>query len=763
MATIRDVAAEAGVSVGTVSNYLNKKINVSEETAGRIRKAIHSLNYVVHNSGRELRRKKSYVLGVVFPNISEPYFEKVVSSIKGYMNVHGPKYSIEIALTDGNPQKEKDVLLNYIGRNVSGIILCTCDPDNAELFDLLERSGIPHVFVERCPKNADCNLVFLDNYNSIHNVTKHYLDHGYPDIALVTGPESFDENKFAVAGYRDAFQESGLPVNGSYIFIGEPIRESGFRIGIQMCQLGDTVPQIIITTSYRMAEGIRSAYHINNLDLTDDIKIIATGDEQHDVFYFDREILKTSRSSYEVGEKACQLLLDNIHSPALFETRRLRIQDSIDVNRLILPAHKGIRKAHFKFVDTIRVLILDDKYAVSGISNLLVDFYYKTGIRVEFVKVLPEHAFSFIQDSMRVEDSGIDVLLFDVPWLSYFGEQGYLLCLEELARQKKLDTEYFLPDSLTHYGMHRGKLYALPYMVCTQLLFFRYDLFNNDFVKNSFENQCGFMLEHPMNWRQLNIIAQFFTRQYNPGSPVKYGYSMSLSYPEELICAIMPRLWEYKADLYDENGAVACNSKAMRKAVHGLLESVTFSDPNTLFNKPIDSLHNFMEGDVAMISSYYNYATEITDRTKSKVVDKFSYANIPGKPVLAGWSLGINRRSRKPEAAFEFLKWITGTELSVPHTILGGQSPNMATYQNYDLVTLYPWLTMSLYELNRARIRKPPLNARGEVLNEKEVENVIYSYLRPLMEQAVGGEAAGYQEIGEVLENLQAELLKISK
>ena len=87
----------------------------------------------------------------------------------------------------------------------------------------------------------------------------------------------------------------------------------------------------------------------------------------------------------------------------------------------------------------------------------------------------------------------------------------------------------------------------------------------------------------------------------------------------------------------------------------------------------------------------------------------------------------------------------------------------MATYQNYDLVTLYPWLTMSLYELNRARIRKPPLNARGEVLNEKEVENVIYSYLRPLMEQAVGGEAAGYQEIGEVLENLQAELLKISK
>ena len=238
---------------------------------------------------------------------------------------------------------------------------------------------------------------------------------------------------------------------------------------------------------------------------------------------------------------------------------------------------------------------------------------------------------------------------------------------------------------------------------------------------------------------------------------------MSLSYPEELICAIMPRLWEYKADLYDENGMVACDSKAMRKAVRSLLESVTFSDPNSLLNKPIDSLHNFMEGDVAMISSYYNYATEITDRTKSQVVDKFSYVNIPGKPVLAGWSLGINSKSKKPEAAFEFLKWVTGMELAVPHTILGGQSPNMATYQNYDLVTLYPWLTKALYELNRAKIRRTPVNVRGEVMNEKEVENIIYAYLRPMIERAMTGEVASYQEIGKTLEQLQSNLLHLSK
>ena len=114
MATIKDVALEAGVSIGTVSNYLNRKTNISEKTAKKITEAIQKLNYVVQSSGRELRQGKINVLGVIFPNISEPYFEKVISSIKGYMDLHGSRYSIEIALTDHNPEKEETVLLNYI-------------------------------------------------------------------------------------------------------------------------------------------------------------------------------------------------------------------------------------------------------------------------------------------------------------------------------------------------------------------------------------------------------------------------------------------------------------------------------------------------------------------------------------------------------------------------------------------------------------------------------------------------------------------------
>ena len=70
MATIKDVAREAGVSAGTVSNYLNKKVTVSDKTADKIQKAIMKLHYVVQNSGRELRQQRSNVIGLIFPNIS---------------------------------------------------------------------------------------------------------------------------------------------------------------------------------------------------------------------------------------------------------------------------------------------------------------------------------------------------------------------------------------------------------------------------------------------------------------------------------------------------------------------------------------------------------------------------------------------------------------------------------------------------------------------------------------------------------------------
>lgn len=761
MVTIKDVALEAGVSIGTVSNYLNRKTNISEKTSKKIAAAIKKLNYVVQSSGRELRQGKINVLGVIFPNISEPYFEKVISSIKGYMNLHGTQYSIEITLTDHNPQKEEEAILNYIGRNVSGIILYSCQPSYTEIFVKLENSKIPYVLIDQRPKKLECNFIYMDNYSLFYRLVKYYCEAGYTDIALITGPLEYNENEYALHGYRKAMEDCGIEVRPEYIYHCTAIRENGFRAGVHFLQETEQIPNILLTTSYRLAEGIRYAYTLNHVDLRKKVRLIATGDSLHDVFYFDNEIQKTPRSAYDVGEKSSRLLLENIQSPIVFEKQQYCLQDTFDFAGFSFPEDRHLKHSEFSFRDKIKVLLLDDENAISGISGLLVDFYEKTGIEVELVKVLPESTFQFIDEYRKSGRDDIDVFLLDMPWLSYMSENGYLLCLEELAAENQLSRSTFIPNILEHYGEYKGKLYALPFMVCTQLLFYRRDLFQDEYLIRKFEEQSMVPLKPPTSWLKYNTIARYFTREYQPDSPVLFGHSMSLSYPEELICSLMPRLWEQKSDLYSDNGYVACDTRQVEKAVFNLLESLRCADPESLKNRPIDVLHNFIEGRTAMASVYYNYATEIQDRLKSKVIDKFGYTHLPGNPVLAGWSLALSKNTKKAQSAFQFIQWASGIEISVPHTILGGQSPNLSVYQNYDLVTLYPWLLKGLGELGNAKVRKTPIAPAGRLLNEKMVESLVYQHLQPLMEQAVRRKPVEKEHIRAVLRELQKELQQL--
>lgn len=432
----------------------------------------------------------------------------------------------------------------------------------------------------------------------------------------------------------------------------------------------------------------------------------------------------------------------------------------LDVEKFSFPVKK-IQKPEIKMDKVLRVVVLDDKSAISGLSSLLVDFYYKTGIKVELRKILPQDMFSYIQDYMEYGKDNVDVFMFDVPWLYYLADRGYLKNLTGLAEKHALDINSFVPDSLKHFGLYKNELYALPFMLCTQLLFYRRDLFQNISIRAQYENICKLSLSVPCNWHQYNMIARFFTQKYNPSSPVKYGHTMSLSYPEELICALMPRLWEVKSDLYDSRGHIHVDSKPMRKAVKELLDSVKYADPNVILNKPIDALGNFMHGDTAMISAYYNYARDILDPQKSNVTDTYSFSKIPGNPVMAGWCLGLSHNTKNEDEAFEFIKWTTGEKMAIPHTILGGQSPNVSIYRNYDLVSMYPWLTRAIIEIREAKGRKTPVTEKGYVMNEKQVENHIYKALYPLIEQATYGAEVEYMQIRKVLENLQKDLKEI--
>lgn len=761
MATIKDVAKIAGVSIATVSNYMNGTKSVSESTAAGIEHTIKELNYVVQASGRNLRIAASSEIGIIFPSISEPYLEKVINSIKGYLTSHNRRFFLE--LTDSEPEIETKAILNSIGRKTAGIILYTCQQENLSIFKQLEASGIPYVLIDRKPEYLDCNFICINTDQLFYSLITSALHKKINRIAVVLGPGNYTENQAAAEGAKRAMTEHGLPLSQCAILHTTAIRECGFKSGIQLLQDLKALPQLILTNSYLLAEGIRLALKLYYLRPQKDIQIISTGDCIHDIYYNDSSILKTSRPSFEIGEQAARTLLANLKSPIVFEKEKHYFDDvySESAIRCLHPKIQTRTENREHFVDEITVLLIDEHSSVDSISQLLVNFYEKEGIFVNIKKISPIEQYDYIENYMKSGQDDIDVILFDIPWLTYFASSGYLLCLDDFIQNSALSSAHYIKGLMPSFGKYDGHYYALPYLACMQLLFYRKDLFGNESLKRAFEKQYMISLRKPANWFQFNTLARFFTKSMNPASPTAYGHSMSISYPENMFCDFMPRVWEYKADLYNNLNQLDRIRPQLENALRSMSESTLCSAPDLFTIKPADAVLNFAKGENAMLYTFYYYAMSMVDKQSSKVYNDIGITPLPGNPVLSGWSLGIPQSSRHAESAFRFITWASCSEISIPQTILGGQSPNIDVYSNYDMVSLYPWLPLALSEFPRCRIRESVKNCRGRIISEKELENIFFKNLFPYLKKVYASGSYTSEDIDRLIDALQTELVQL--
>ena len=469
--------------------------------------------------------------------------------------------------------------------------------------------------------------------------------------------------------------------------------------------------------------------------------LITSGDSEDDIFYRDPSILKTSRSAFKIGEAAGMLLLQNIKSPVIFETQQDIVRDAFDVRQLFAEslfaaARPDVRK---RKPEAINVLILDDDETMKPLRQLLVDFQSRENIALNISSVHPEHLYGYITENLKKPDSDVDAFLFDMPWLHYLAENDYLLNLDDYFRRYAINTSQYIPGLLDSASRAGGHYYSLPYIASTQLLFYRKDLFEDEYVLRRYEQQYKIPLSPPRNWLQFSTTAQFFTRKQNPLSPVEYGHAMDLFDSSLLMCNFLTRLWAYGGDLYNKSGQLSLNTSPSKKSVKNLLECIPTAHPDIRCH-PADALSKLIAGNVAMVTTFANYAVDIAGRLKSSVPGKIGYTGIPGaSPVMGGWSFGISRFSRAPDAAFKFIKWASCADIAVPQTILGGQSPQLKTYRNYDMVSLYPWLPKALSEFSNARIRQAPLEKSRSRYPEELVERIIAGELFKLANLTASG------------------------
>jgi LacI family transcriptional regulator len=316
MATIRDVAKLAGVSVASVSAVTNHKTGVSRKLAERVWKAVQALDYHPDSLARSLRVRRTNTIGVVMPQIASPFFAEVLRGVES--EAKQKDYSILICDSAADPPLEQRLLNSLVARRVDGILLASADPHFSP-HQLLRRK-MPLVFFDRLPASCRGPAVMVNNVEGAFEATRHLIELGHRRIAIITGPLGISTAAERVEGFRNAMGTAGLPVPEGYLRPGEFRLEGGYLSALVMMQLSPC-PTALFVTNYEMTLGTFRALRELGIRCPQGVSVMGFDDfvMGADGFswatMFSPQPTTVAQPAYEIGREALRLLLRRIEKP----------------------------------------------------------------------------------------------------------------------------------------------------------------------------------------------------------------------------------------------------------------------------------------------------------------------------------------------------------------------------------------------------------------------------------------------------------------
>ena len=315
--TIKDVAREAGVSVGTVSRVINQHPSVKPATRSAVLSAIDLLDYNPDIIARSLKSRSTKSVGVMIPDISSMFYPEILRGIEDVASIY--KYNIILCNTDLDRKKEKATFNMLKSKKVDGIIFISNVIDE-DLKREFKKSAIPVVLVSTRDAADEFCCVTIDNKRAAYAAASLLCRLGHETIAMIAGVEN-DPNAGIprVEGFKQALLDHGIEAKEELIFFGDYKYRSGYEIMKRMIDL-QPMPTALFAASDSMAVGAASAALASGLRIPEDLSIIGfDGLEAAEFFYPPISTIKQPR--YEMGAGGMEQLIrllnhEEIEEPA---------------------------------------------------------------------------------------------------------------------------------------------------------------------------------------------------------------------------------------------------------------------------------------------------------------------------------------------------------------------------------------------------------------------------------------------------------------
>jgi LacI family transcriptional regulator len=274
MATMRDVAVEAAVSVATVSACVSGRRFVSPELKARVERAIADLGYQPDGIARSLRTGTTDLIGLVIPDITNPFFTEFVRDVELLAKADG--YATILADSNYEVVTEARMLGLLRQQRVDGVILCPAG-ERADYNFAAWSPDLPVVIVDNAWDDTPFDTITLDNVAAGADITRHILAQGHRDIAMVAGPRGNHTSDQRLGGFVRAMAEAGVPPRVDFIRHGDFREAGGYAQAQALIDLPQR-PSAIFVANNNMLIGVMRALHDRGLQAPDDISVASIDD-----------------------------------------------------------------------------------------------------------------------------------------------------------------------------------------------------------------------------------------------------------------------------------------------------------------------------------------------------------------------------------------------------------------------------------------------------------------------------------------------------
>jgi LacI family transcriptional regulator len=305
---LKDIARDLGVSLITVSKALRGMGDISEETRQRVLKRMEELNYRPNMLARGLASGKTFIVGLIVPDLLHPFFAEFAKSLNGVLRRHN--YGLILASSEEDPRIEQQEIRTVLARGIDALLIASCQPTLHGFYGM-EDQRTPFILVDRDFPHLCAHFVGTDDHAAGLMATRHLLSTGKRRIAHIAGPE-LAPGADRLRGYKDALKERGIVIREQHIISNARVEEIGEDVGCQgMRKLLKRKPRPDAVFCYNDLTAIGAIQAVLEAGLTipGDVAFVGCGN----VRYSDHlrvPLSSIDQSTSQLGEQAGKLALE---------------------------------------------------------------------------------------------------------------------------------------------------------------------------------------------------------------------------------------------------------------------------------------------------------------------------------------------------------------------------------------------------------------------------------------------------------------------